>query len=81
MGTIINYIVFYVFIGMEPSGNNFRNIWSAAYINDCWRFVDCHWGARHVDKSRDPSNGMFCYSLDEFFFLTNPEDMVNGFLE
>lgn len=64
---------------MKPASTNFRNIWCAAYVNDNWRFVDCHWGARHVDKSRDSTTeGLFCYSLDEFFFLTNPEDMVRN---
>ena len=32
-----------------------------------------------MDKSRDTKqHGHFCYSLDEFFFLTNPEDMVKN---
>ena len=64
-------------------------------MDENWRFIDCHWGARHVDKSRvttttitttqkqndgtgsgGGNGGVFCYSLDEFFFLTDPEDLI-----
>ena len=47
------------------------------YIDRDWRFVDCHWGARHVINSRDiddPDN--FCYAMDEFYFLTDPDEMI-----
>ena len=52
----------------------FRNSWAAVHIEGEWRFVDSHWGARHVINSRMSgellSSGGFCYELDEFFFLT-----------
>ena len=47
------------------------------YVTDSWRFIDCHWGARHVTgpgAAEDPNN--FCYEYDEFFFLTDPEDNI-----
>ena len=63
----------------QPFGDSssFKNTWSCIHIDDDWRFVDCHWGARHVTRPGDildPSS--FTYALDEFFFLTDPEDMI-----
>lgn len=49
------------------------------YIDGSWRFIDCHWGARHVTNTHTPDADDICkfrYELDEFFFLTDPEDMI-----
>ncbi len=63
---------------MPFNDNRFRNSWAAVYIDGSWRFVDCHWGARHVSNNRENDNfGSFCYELDEFFFLTDPADHIN----
>ena len=60
--------------GMTLQDGRFRNSWAAVHIEGEWRFVDSHWGARHVINSRMSgellSSGGFCYELDEFFFLT-----------
>ena len=60
--------------GMPLQDGRFRNSWAAVHIEGEWRFVDSHWGARHVINSRMSgellSSGGFCYELDEFFFLT-----------
>ena len=65
---------------MKPTSESFRNMWCAALVDEQWRFIDCHWGARHVDKSRVKTktvqDGKFCYSLDEFFFLPDPENVI-----
>ena len=63
--------------GMPFHGTRFRNSWTVVFIDNNWRFVDCHWGARHVttsDHVDEPEN--FCYALDEFYFLTDPDDML-----
>ncbi len=63
---------------MSFEDGRFRNSWAVVYIDGNWRFVDCHWGARHVnhpDLSRGPSSVR--YELDEFFFLTDPEDYIH----
>ena len=63
--------------GMTFDDDSFRNSWAVVYIDDSWRFVDCHWGARHVNNPDEPNNPRcFCYELDEFYFLTDPEDII-----
>ena len=62
---------------MTFDDDNFRNSWAVVFIDDTWRFVDCHWGARHVNNTEQLNNPRcFCYELDEFYFLTDPEDIV-----
>ena len=59
--------------GMPLQDGHFRNSWAVVYIEGEWRFVDSHWGARHVTNSRmsgEAVTGAFCYEPDEFFFLT-----------
>ncbi|ELU10112.1 hypothetical protein CAPTEDRAFT_77697, partial [Capitella teleta] len=63
--------------GMPFKDSKFSNSWASVLIDGDWHFVDCHWGARHVNNTEDYSDPeKFCYSLDEFYFLTNPEDMI-----
>ena len=59
--------------GMPFVDGRFRNSWAVIHIDGDWRFIDCHWGARHVTNTRSQRQlltGNFCYELDEFFFLT-----------
>lgn len=59
--------------GMPLHSDRFRNSWAVVHVEGEWRFVDSHWGARHVTSVRmnsDAHAGAFCYELDEFFFLT-----------
>ena len=61
---------------MAVTNQRFRNTWAVVYIDSSWRFIDCHWGARHVTNTKDEQSSAFCYELDEFFFLTDPEDHI-----
>ena len=64
---------------MQLDDTHFRNSWTAVHLDDEWHFVDCHWGARYVTCSGSGSGSdasSLCYSLDEFYFLTDPEDHV-----
>ena len=60
---------------MQLDDTHFRNSWTAVCLDEEWHFVDCHWGARHLTSSRDDTSGV-CYSIDEFFFLTDPADHI-----
>lgn len=63
---------------MLINDSNFRNSWTCLYIDNSWHFIDCHWGARHVTDSREMDYiGNFQYELDEFFFLTDPEEHIH----
>lgn len=60
--------------------DRYGNSWTAAYVANDWRFIDCHWGSRHVatDKHRPAvrGGGTCSYALDEFFFLTDPDQLI-----
>lgn len=60
---------------MQLDDTHFRNSWTAVCLDDEWHFVDCHWGARYVTCSGSDTSNV-CYSLDEFYFLTDPEDHI-----
>ena len=72
--------------GMQfGTGGQFRNAWTALRLDNNWQLVDCHWGARHISKPRDGITSMkltsyesndFRYELDEFFFLSDPHDLI-----
>ena len=66
-----------------PFGDDghFKNRWTAVYLDNDWQLVDCHWGARHVSKPKDNhenhlESSEFRYELDEFFFLSDPKDLI-----
>ena len=61
---------------MPLTTQRFRNTWAVVHVDSAWRFIDCHWGARHVTNCQDEENSAFCYELDEFFFLTDPEEHI-----
>lgn len=60
--------------GYKPgmSLSKFRNQWTAVYVDDAWRFVNCNWGARHAKNSCED----LIYEVDEFYFLTDPEEHI-----
>lgn len=64
-------------VGYRPGSkfrdNKFRNQWTAVWIKDSWRFINCNWGARHVKQQSDLH---LTYKIDEFYFLTDPEDHI-----
>jgi len=66
--------------GMSFTDGQFRNAWTAVYIDGEWRFVDSHWGSRHIAKSTSHSGANdlspLCYALDEFFFLADPDQFI-----
>ena len=64
--------------GMPFHDARFRNSWTCVLMDGSWRFVDTHWGARHVTTPSHQQNDPFnvCYELDDFFFLCDPEDSI-----
>lgn len=64
-------------VGYKPGSrfrdSRFRNQWTAVWIKDSWRFINCNWGARHVKQLDDQQ---LTYKIDEFYFLTDPEDHI-----
>ena len=64
-------------VGYKPGSkfrdSRFRNHWTAVWIKDSWRFINCNWGARHVNQLEDQQA---TYKIDEFYFLTDPEDHI-----
>ena len=51
--------------------NHTTHAWNAVYVIDNWFFVDCTWGAGHLDEDRK-----FIRHFQEFYFLTDPEKMI-----
>ena len=51
--------------------NHTLHAWNAVYIIDNWFFVDCAWGAGHLSEDR-----AFVRQFQEFYFLTDPENMI-----
>lgn len=43
------------------------------WVDDSWRFINCNWGARHVKKVGAEE---MTYKIDEFYFLTDPEEHI-----
>jgi len=50
----------------EPANHS----WNAVYVDDSWFLLDCHWATRH-DNSVDIK-----YDYDDFYFLTDPTEMI-----
>jgi len=61
--------------GMRLQGNAFRNQWTAVWVDEAWRFVNCNWGARHVTGSVGGADRL-TYKCDEFYFLTDPAEHI-----
>jgi len=64
--------------GYQPAshfrGSQFRNQWTAVWVEGSWRFINCNWGARHVKRPDDDHS--MTYHVDEFYFLTDPEEHI-----
>ncbi|XP_053403784.1 kyphoscoliosis peptidase-like [Mercenaria mercenaria] len=45
--------------------------WNAVYINRNWFFIDCAWGAGHVDRERK-----WHRQFQEFYFIVDPDKMI-----
>jgi transglutaminase/protease-like cytokinesis protein 3 len=47
-----------------------NHAWNAVFLDGKWQLLDATWGSGYVDES-----GGFVREFDEFFFLTDPEDL------
>jgi hypothetical protein len=47
--------------------------WNAVLIDNSWRFVECTWGAGHLDRS-----GTFQKEFSDFYFLTDPKHFISA---
>ncbi|CAH1257181.1 KY [Branchiostoma lanceolatum] len=58
-----------------------RGTWNAVLVDGEWRLVDCHWAARGV-RAIEENGGAIenvndVYKYEEFYFLTDPEDLID----
>jgi len=53
-------------ITSEPANHS----WNAVHIDGSWFLLDCHWATRH-DDTDDVK-----YDYDDFYFLTDPGEMI-----
>ena len=60
--------------GSHLRGAQFRNQWTAVWVEGSWRFINCNWGARHVKRPGDDLS--MTYHVDEFYFLTDPDEHI-----
>ncbi|XP_035672979.1 uncharacterized protein LOC118413562 [Branchiostoma floridae] len=58
-----------------------RGTWNAVMVDGEWRLVDCHWAARGVraieENGEAIENVNDVYKYEEFYFLTDPEDLID----
>jgi len=54
--------------------------WNALCIDGSWHLVDCHWATRYLkadgDSTSSDSDSKFGFEYDEFYFLTEPDEMI-----
>ncbi|KAL3874016.1 hypothetical protein ACJMK2_037085 [Sinanodonta woodiana] len=58
-------------ISITPSADT-NHAWNVVLLNGDWRFVECTWGAGHVNGQT------FVKEFTEFYFLTDPEHFINA---
>ncbi|XP_076313648.1 kyphoscoliosis peptidase-like [Tachypleus tridentatus] len=52
-------------------GEDLMHAWNAVFIFGAWRLIDTTWGTGYLDHT-----GKFQRKMDEYFFLTDPEDLI-----
>lgn len=57
----------------QPGSN--QHSWNAVYIYGTWCLIDAHWAARRI-IGKQASTEEFHYQLDEYFFLTEPAQLI-----
>ncbi|CAG5135476.1 unnamed protein product [Candidula unifasciata] len=61
--------------GDKFKGNEYNHSWNAVLIDNNWYLVDSHWATRYlVSEKNMPEN--LVYEYDDFYFLTDPEQLV-----
>lgn len=54
--------------------------WNAVFIDGSWHLVDCHWATRYLrgdgDGSSTDAETKYGFEYDDFYFLTDPEQMI-----
>ncbi|XP_076461449.1 uncharacterized protein LOC143293941 [Babylonia areolata] len=61
--------------GMKFGPGVNQHTWNAIYIYGTWCLIDAHWGARRL-MGKQTSEEDFQYQLDEYFFLTDPHQLI-----
>ncbi|XP_078586745.1 uncharacterized protein LOC144868426 [Branchiostoma floridae x Branchiostoma japonicum] len=63
----------------DGPGDRHRGTWNAVLVDGEWRLIDCHWGSRHVtgDDQVDIDQLTTVYKYEEFYFLTDPEQLID----
>lgn len=57
----------------QPGSN--QHSWNAVYIYGTWCLIDAHWAARRI-IGKQATTEEFHYQLDEYFFLTEPAQLI-----
>ncbi|XP_022241908.1 kyphoscoliosis peptidase-like [Limulus polyphemus] len=52
-------------------GEDVMHAWNAIFIFGAWRLIDTTWGTGYLDHT-----GKFQRKMKEYFFLTDPEDLI-----
>ncbi|XP_064609540.1 uncharacterized protein LOC135473611 [Liolophura sinensis] len=76
-------------VGYEPGEEvtDHVGVWSAVFVRDSWRLVDCQWGSSHVSvggaggssassKKQHRKAASMSYAYEEFYFLTDPHHLI-----
>lgn len=64
-----------------------RGVWNSVYLNGVWRLIHPHWSIIHttVEASRVKDeivmeNPTLKYAFDDYYFLTNPDELITSCL-
>ena len=61
--------------GMKFAPGQKKHFWNAVHIYCTWCLVDVDWGARSRPRGKLSADDLH-YELDEFFFLTDPQQFI-----
>jgi formylglycine-generating enzyme required for sulfatase activity len=62
--------------GYIKSSDSIGHAWLAAEIDSKWYLFDPTWGAGYLQNNRTTGHKEFKRKLDDFYFMTSPEDMI-----
>ncbi|XP_013408285.1 uncharacterized protein LOC106172195 isoform X2 [Lingula anatina] len=61
--------------GVKFAGGPYNHSWNAVYVDGSWQLVDSHWATRYLQSEKNSPENLV-YEYDDFYFLTNPEQLI-----